>query len=351
MAQSGVKQLPGDWTAGLTQMLAGDDADLLQEALNTARVWRDPKQKAAMLGGPLLAVGNNAKAPITVRLNALAAVPGGLTQVQPAQLDLLLAHLGPDHPVAIRSAAADVLGRAKLNKEQLRALISALKAIGPMELDRVLEALAGSSDDTVGKELIAALKTAAAKTSIRAEMLKPRLAKFGPVIQMQAEELYASLNVDAGKQRAHLEKLLQTVATGDRYRGQLVFNSQKAACFTCHAIGYLGGNVGPDLTHIARTRTERDLLEAVVFPSSSFVRGYEPMLVTTKDGKVFNGVLRKDAADEIVLATGADQLARIAREEIDDMRPGLVSVMPAGYDQLLTPLELADLVAFLKACK
>ena len=33
------------------------------------------------------------------------------------------------------------------------------------------------------------------------------------------------------------------------------------------------------------------------------------------------------------------------------MRPSTVSVMPAGLDQQLTPQELADLVAFLKACR
>ena len=39
------------------------------------------------------------------------------------------------------------------------------------------------------------------------------------------------------------------------------------------------------------------------------------------------------------------------REEIEDVRPGRVSLMPSGFDQQLTPRELADLVAFLKACK
>jgi putative heme-binding domain-containing protein len=211
--------------------------------------------------------------------------------------------------------------------------------------------VAGSSDDALGAELIASLQAASSKSSLRVATLKPRLAKFGPAVQKQADALFASLNVDAGKQQTHLERILPTMSSGDRNRGQLVFNSEKAACFTCHAIGYRGGIVGPDLTHIARTRTERDLLEAVVFPNASFVRGYEPVQVTTKDGKVISGVLKKDAPDEIVLLLGADQQARIAREEIDDMRPSQVSVMPAGYDQLLTPGELADLVAFLKACK
>jgi hypothetical protein len=33
------------------------------------------------------------------------------------------------------------------------------------------------------------------------------------------------------------------------------------------------------------------------------------------------------------------------------MQPGKVSIMPAGLDQQLTPRDLADLVAFLKACR
>jgi hypothetical protein len=33
------------------------------------------------------------------------------------------------------------------------------------------------------------------------------------------------------------------------------------------------------------------------------------------------------------------------------MRPGTVSVMPTGLEQQLTPQELGDLLAFLKACR
>jgi putative heme-binding domain-containing protein len=160
-----------------------------------------------------------------------------------------------------------------------------------------------------------------------------------------------ALDADAAKQKAHLEQLLTSLKGGDIRRGQAVFNSTKAACSSCHAIGYLGGNVGPDLTQIGKIRTERDLLESIVFPSSSIAQGFEPVVVTTKDGKFFNGLLRKDAPDEILLVTGANQEARIARDDIDDIAPSKVSVMPAGLEQQLTPRDLADLVAFLKACK
>jgi putative heme-binding domain-containing protein len=98
--------------------------------------------------------------------------------------------------------------------------------------------------------------------------------------------------------------LLGSLKGGDIRRGQAVFNSTKAACAACHAIGYLGGNVGPDLTHIGKIRSERDLLESIVFPSASLVRSYEPVLILTKSGKPHNGLIRKETPDEVVLATG-----------------------------------------------
>jgi putative heme-binding domain-containing protein len=144
------------------------------------------------------------------------------------------------------------------------------------------------------------------------------------------------LILDTGKQKARLEELLATLQGGDVRRGQAVFKSTKAACSACHAIGYMGGNVGPDLTHIAKIRTERDLLESIVFPSASIVRSYEPVAIATKDGKVYNGLVRRESPDEIVLATAANQEARIARDDIEYMRPSNISVMPAGLDQQLT---------------
>ncbi|MBX9626733.1 MAG: c-type cytochrome, partial [Gemmataceae bacterium] len=119
----------------------------------------------------------------------------------------------------------------------------------------------------------------------------------------------------------------------------------------CHQMGYVGGKVGPDLTRVGGTRSDRDLLEAIVFPSASFVRSYEPVRVVTTDGRTLSGVLTKDAPDEIVLAVAADKEERIARADVESIGPGTVSVMPAGLDQQLSVQDLADLVAFLKASK
>jgi putative membrane-bound dehydrogenase-like protein len=351
MARSGLRESPRAWISALTELLASDDALLVADTVATVRALPLPKQRPAHLVTALLAVGHNTKLAASTRLNALAAVPGGLAPVESPLFDFLRTQLQPEKPVSHRSAAADVLSRAKLNTEQLLALAESLKSAGPMEVDRLLEAFAHATDEKVGLALVAALKASPVRSALRVDAVKSRLAKYPPAVQRQAEELYAALDVDAGKQRARLEELLGTLKDGDVRRGQAVFQSPKAACSSCHAIGYLGGKLGPDLTRIGQIRSERDLLESIVFPSASFVRSYEPVVVTTKDGKVHNGLVRKDTPEEMVLATGADQEVRLARSEIEDVQPSKMSVMPAGLDQQLTPRELADLVAFLRACK
>ena len=202
--------------------------------------------------------------------------------------------------------------------------------------------------------MIAALGRLKARSSLRAEALRPRLEKYPDSVKKAGETLLASVNVDAAKEAARLETLLTTVQGGDAGRGQTVFNGSKAACLSCHAIGYVGGRIGPDLTKIGQVRGERDLLEAVVYPSASFARGYEPVTVRTRSGALRSGVLRSDAAhgvDEVVLANATGPDTRIPRSDVADIEPGTVSLMPPGYAEMLTRQELADLLAFLRAAK
>jgi putative heme-binding domain-containing protein len=184
---------------------------------------------------------------------------------------------------------------------------------------------------------------------VRVGALRSLLAKYPLAVQRQGESLLELLNADAARQNAHVDELLSDAKGGDIRRGQAVFKSEKTACTVCHVIGYLGGRFGPDLTNIGKIRSERDLFESIVYPSAAIVRGYEPMVVTTKSGETHSGIVRKDAADELVLATGPETEQRVAREDIAGIRPGTMSPMPPGLEAVLSKQELADLVAFLKS--
>ena len=153
-------------------------------------------------------------------------------------------------------------------------------------------------------------------------------------------------------QKARLDRLRRLepllTAGGDAGRGRRIFFGPKVACSSCHTIGTEGANVGPDLTGIGAIRSGHDLLEAIVFPSASFVPGHEVYTVELAHDRL-SGVIRSQNRDAVVLVTGPNGEVRIPRAEIKSMQPSKVSLMPEGFDESLTKTELTDLLAFLQA--
>ena len=350
MAGSGLKELPAAWLAGLRGSLGGGDPQAVRQAIATARTFASRSTSGDLLVA-LRSVADRLELSADVRLEALAAAPSGWPSLDPSEFAVVLDRLKPDRVASERSLAADVAARTTLTPAQRRELAGAVASAGPIELPRLLDAFDKGSEPEVGRALVESLRRSSARSTLRLDNLKPRLARYGGDVAKLAEVLYAEVEADSADRVGHLEALLGQLSGGDARRGQAVFYGTKAACVTCHAIGYVGGKLGPDMTKIGQVRAERDLLEAIVYPSASFVRSYEPVSVALKDGRVVSGLLRKDAADEVVVALAADREERIPRDQVDEIAPGTVSVMPAGLDRQLTSGELADLIAFLKGCR
>lgn len=346
MSRSRQRKAPAAWVAALQQVLS--DVNLAAPAIAVIRaIPRAVEQHEGLQTGLLLAAADD-RLPATLRLDALATLPEGSVVLQPEAFEFVLTSLAPDAPPLTRLAAAEVLSKSKLDDAQLMRLTQIVRTAGPLEIERLVAPFAHGTQASTGRALAEALANCASLVNVRKDTLQKIFAQFGPAVHADAEALYRLLDAGTEQQRARVDELLALVSQGDFKRGQVVFNSQKAACSTCHAMGYVGGDIGPDLTKIGSIRTERDLLEAIVFPSASFVRSFEPVTVTTIAGKTYNGTVRRDSSDEVVLALNAKDTIHIARDDIDELVPGSVSIMPAGLDKQLTPQELADLVAFLK---
>jgi putative membrane-bound dehydrogenase-like protein len=349
MRGASLKATPDAWVDVLLHKLA--DAALVGDVVSTLRTRPVPKNRAAGVANALLNVAADTNLPDSVRLDALAAVPDGLSHMNSATFAFLLSHLDAELPVTMRAAAAEVLSKSRLTPDQLVALTRSFKTIGPLEADRLLGAYESSVDEEIGLALVAALKTSPILTSLPVNAIKQRIAKQPASVQAKAEALYPLIKIDLAKERQRIEEVLPLLRQGDVRRGQLVFARAKASCSSCHQFGYVGGHIGPDLTHVGRIRSERDILEAIMFPSASIVRSFEPMQVVTKGGKVFNGLVHKDAPDEVVLIASATETIHVPRDDIEEMRPSRTSIMPAGLDKQLSPQELADLVTFLHNAK
>jgi putative membrane-bound dehydrogenase-like protein len=351
MVRSTLAELPATWVESLLVVLLEKPAGLVGPAVAVARTIAPPKDRTADVAKALLDVGESESVALGVRLEALAGMPGGVTDVSDRMFETLVAALGPTVELRERTLAAEVIGRSRMTEEQLTRLTERLGEVGPIETNRLLAVFNECTDETTGIALVSALEGAPSLAGLRVDVLTLALGKFPESVRKKGKALFAALNVDPDAQRVRLEGMLASLDEGDVRRGFKVFHSQKAACAACHQMGYVGGNAGPDLTRIGQVRTRRDLLESIVFPSLSFVRSYESTLVVTRDGKVVNGLIKSDTDGLLVLATAPFEEVRIPKSEVEEMQPGTVSVMPSGLDQQLSAQDLADLLAFLMAAK
>jgi putative heme-binding domain-containing protein len=136
------------------------------------------------------------------------------------------------------------------------------------------------------------------------------------------------------------------LAQGDPARGELVFRRKELVCMKCHAISGSGGLVGPDMTSIGASAQIDYLIESMINPNKAIKENYHSIVVTTDDGKVFNGIKVRQDNNELVLRDAEDRLINISLKKIEEQKNGK-SLMPEGMVDSLTQGELLDLVRFL----
>lgn len=346
------------WVESLLAMLEQNKhADLTAPLIATLgklpplAVNNEPGRKLyGSLRGALLASAGDAELPAEVRVRALAAIRDkSLGAIEDDFFAFLVGNLAPEQPLALRSGAAEALARSQLTDAQLERLAGGLKNLGSSELNVVLSLFQGRSEDKIGGRLVSSLSASAAASSLNAFRLRSVLAGYSDAVRQEAQPLFERLEQAQAEQLAKADRVLELAAEADPQRGIQVFQSQKAACTACHKGAHVGGVIGPHLQGVGKRRTDRDLIESILFPSASLVQSYEPWIVVTDDGRTLSGVLLEDKPDEIVISAGVDKTYRLPRSAIEAMSRGEKSIMPDGLDKTLSDRELADLVAYLKS--
>src|SRR4030067_233232 len=85
--------------------------------------------------------------------------------------------------------------------------------------------------------------------------------------------------------------------------GEKVFvdEPRPVTCGKCHVVNGKGKKVGPELTGIGAIQTAEYFLESILKPSAKIVKGYETMFVITTDGIAYNGLIKSETEQELVL--------------------------------------------------
>jgi putative heme-binding domain-containing protein len=147
--------------------------------------------------------------------------------------------------------------------------------------------------------------------------------------------------------KGELMKLAESVLNGgDPVRGERIYRSQQQSCVTCHAIGGVGGHVGPDLTSLGASAQVDYLIESVYYPNKEIKDGFHSCLVETRDGEEMAGIPLREDDRELVLRTAADQDVTIAKSQILTRKVG-GSLMPSGLTDNLSMGQQLDLFRFL----
>ncbi len=347
IADCGLTTVPVAWLDAIAEQLGTAKETELRSLIQVAQRLPLPKDGHGELRGQLARIGSAPVVSEDLRLAALDAAGAGLT-LDDAAFALLQNTLVSEMGLEQRSIAANRLASSSLTESQVVLLLESVPATGPMELPKLLPAFEKFPSEPIGNKLVSLLMNSKGLQGLRTDLVQSLLAKYPETVQTSGKSLLKILNAGLEEQTAVLEKTLAALPEGDVRRGHEVFMSRKAACNTCHKLGYGGGTLGPDLTNIGRARNRRDLLEAIIYPSASIVRGYEPVSAELDDGRVISGIIKGENADELMIATEAQKITHIARPAIQQIYPSSVSPMPNGILTLLSSQDLADLLAFLQ---
>ena len=139
---------------------------------------------------------------------------------------------------------------------------------------------------------------------------------------------------------------------GDVARGARLFaNEQKLACSQCHSVDGRADKAGPDLFAVGDKFGRRDLLDAVLMPSATISPGYGTVIVETKGGEEYQGILKQAPGAGVQLMGADGKLVSIATAEIKEQRGSTLSLMPEGLQAGLSLEDFTDLTEYMATLK
>jgi putative heme-binding domain-containing protein len=339
-----VEPLPKLWSDALGRSLGDRDPNIRRDAVGVVKA-----RGLSQYDDQLAVLSREKTVPAGLRIAALDCLAGRLKHLDEDAFALLTDQLSGKAEALAQAAAARALGASPLDRKQLLRLSFHLAEAGPMVAPLLAPAFARSHDADVGRALVTALPKSPGLDALGAVELERVLKNYPDEVRKAARPLHTRLQARREKQAAYLTRLALELnrVTCDPDNGKRIFFSRKVSCYGCHRAAGQGGAIGPDLSQVGRFRSRSDLLESIVFPSSSIVPEFRSYAITTSKGQVTSGIIMRESTDAIYLRTAELAEVRIARKDVDEIKPSPVSLMPEGLEKTMTRQELGDLLAFL----
>lgn len=174
----------------------------------------------------------------------------------------------------------------------------------------------------------------------------------------QGRALVAKLQPLAGKQPDSpetnnwqtMDRLLNAAKQGgDPSEGELAYRRPELACTLCHAIGGVGGKLGPDLSSLGASAPVDYIIESLIHPERKVKEGYHAVTFKLTDGNSIVGIpTRATNNDQFIRTVAGEQAIPKNTIKSQEVLGAGGSLMPAGLIKPLDYLETRSLLAFLQ---
>jgi hypothetical protein len=274
------------------------------------------------------------------------AVAGQLMDIRKRDAELaktLLKQVKPQAAPDVGRGLLEILGRSE-SPGIANLIVERFATFTPMQRTTAVRILLGRSDWAA--ELVEALQKGVVPVSELSLDQRQGLAAH-PRWEV-AEKAKIILAKGGGLPNADREKVLQelmplTKKAGDAVAGKLIMKNQ---CLKCHTHMGEGTKIGPDLSGMA-VHPKHELLVHIIDPSRSVEGNYRQYTVLTKDGKIIFGLLASESKTAIELYDVEGKKHTLLREDIDELKGSEKSLMPDGFEKLIPPNDLVNLLEYM----
>jgi len=138
------------------------------------------------------------------------------------------------------------------------------------------------------------------------------------------------------------------VEVGNAQNGERVFRAQ---CAGCHRVDGTGGRLGPDLSRIGVARARGAIVRRVRGATEDFLDGYQPVIITLKNGQTVRGVRKNGDLFSVQIMDGRERIQGYLKSDVREVVDGKASAMPVFGVDRLNESDLNDVLAYLGTLK
>lgn len=322
ITQPAIAQACGQWIDKALKVLNSNDAMRVTDALSTLAVFETEEIFIKRLQ-PFLLPNHTTEVQLAA-VDALGACR------ESAVADILIESWPKLTPTLRDKAASILLSRT----DRIAKLLDAIEAknILPSQLSAATKATLGRQKTPTLAERITKLIGEGSSSNRKAVIDTYAAAMFGSDAGTPARNASAQADKD-------------TLTTGDPTRGAKIYET---LCMVCHRHLDRGNDVGPNLGTI-KAWTAEQILTNVLDPNREVSPNFALYIVETNDGRTLSGLITSETAGNLTLKRADGGTDTVLRSEIKSLTSPGISLMPEGLEAAITPQQMADLIAYLKA--